>query len=265
MTIASMSISGVPPFNGFISKWIIYQALLTTGNSLSVFAMVSALLGSVLTLASFVKVLNDSFMGVREKELKGDVLERSSFMNIPMLILALGCFVFGVFPGLVLERIVFPSIGEYVNLNISLIKLVGMYGWLVTALFIFILVFTKFFKKVRIVKNFVGGELLSSKNTSFDGTHFYGTIKDIPLMKLFYLAEERGALDIYQRALRLLPRAGIFFKDVGVRMIDNVYNRGNLILNQWVSNLKVIQNGLLAKYIIWIFAGIILLMEVIRR
>ncbi|MCK9265332.1 hypothetical protein M0P98_00350 [bacterium] len=265
MTVASMSISGIPPFNGFISKWIIYQALLTKGNSLSIFAMVAALLGSVLTLASFIKVLNDSFMGVREKELKGERLESSPFMNIPMFILALGCFIFGVFPGLVLERIVFPSIGEYVNLNISHIKLVGMYGWLVIVLFIFVLVFTKFFKKVRIVKNFVGGELLSSQDTSFDGTHFYGTIKDIPLIKIFYLAEERGALDIYQRALQSLPKTGRFFKVIGVRMVDNVYHRGNHILNRWVSKLKVIQNGLLAKYIIWIFAGIILLMEVIRR
>ncbi len=43
MTVASLSISGVPPFNGFVSKWLIYQALLIKHTGLSVFAFVAAL------------------------------------------------------------------------------------------------------------------------------------------------------------------------------------------------------------------------------
>ena len=53
--IGAASISGIPPFNGFASKWMIYQAIFSkavnTGNFFFVIACVVALITSVLTLA----------------------------------------------------------------------------------------------------------------------------------------------------------------------------------------------------------------------
>lgn len=266
MTIAALSISGLPPFNGFVSKWLIYQALLTQGSGLAVFAMAAALLGSVLTLASFVKVLNDSFMGVRKKEIARRVPETSPFMNIPMALLAAGCLIFGLFPGFVSERFLFPAIGEYVNLNIGLIKMASFYGWL--AIVIFALLFglgRKWLKKARATETFVGGEILSAETTAFDGAHFYGTVKETAPLRAFYSAEASGKLDIYRLAVKALPAAGRFFMRGGVFAIDGIYRNGGIVLASWVKRLKALQNGLLARYIIWIFAGIIFLMEVIRR
>lgn len=266
MVIAALSISGLPPFNGFVSKWLIYQALLTHGSRLAVFALAAALLGSVLTLASFVKVLNDSFMGVREKEVAPARLETSPFMNVPMLILAAGCLLLGVFPGFVSERFLFPSIAEFVSIDTNLIMMASFYGWLAIA--VFLVMFTlgrKWLKKSRATETFVGGEIFSAEATAFDGAHFYGTVKDVAPLRAFYSAETAGRLDIYRLAARALPAVGKFFKRGGVSAVDNIYLNGSIILNIWIKRLKLLQNGLLARYVIWIFAGIIFLMEVIRR
>jgi multicomponent Na+:H+ antiporter subunit D len=58
--IASLSISGVPPFNGFFSKLIIIIAAVEAGFPL--YALV-AVVGSLLTLASFMKVQRYGFRG----------------------------------------------------------------------------------------------------------------------------------------------------------------------------------------------------------
>jgi len=234
MTIAALSISGVPPFN----EWIIYQALLTQGSKLAVFAMVAALLGSVLTLASFIKVLNDTFMGVRTKEVSGTGFETSPFMNIPMSILAAGCFFLGFFPGFVSERIIFPSVGQYVKINIDLIQMAGFYGWLAVVFFASIFIFgRRRLKKARITETFVGGEILDAKTTAFDGAHFYDTLRDITPLKAFYSAEAKGYLDIYQIALKSLPAIGMFFKTVGVKSIDSLYEKGSSVVNKCVKKL----------------------------
>ena len=62
--VASFSISGVPLFNGFVSKWRIYVAAVQGSRSakyLALFAVV-AILTSALTLASFIKFFGVSFL-----------------------------------------------------------------------------------------------------------------------------------------------------------------------------------------------------------
>jgi len=65
--IASMSIAGIPPFNGFWSKLLIIVAAVHAGHSWSAFW---AVLASILTLASFTKVLRYGFQGGAEDRLR---------------------------------------------------------------------------------------------------------------------------------------------------------------------------------------------------
>ena len=62
--IASFSISGVPLFNGFVSKWSIYVATVQGSGSQGFLAVcaVVAILTSALTLASFIKFFGVSFL-----------------------------------------------------------------------------------------------------------------------------------------------------------------------------------------------------------
>ncbi len=87
--IASLSISGIPPFNGFFSKLIIIIACVQSGHP--VFA-VWAVLGSILTLASFMKVQKFAFFGAL-KEKYAEIKEVPFLMSLSMIILAVLCIV----------------------------------------------------------------------------------------------------------------------------------------------------------------------------
>ena len=84
--VASLSIAGIPPFNGFFSKLIIIIASIQAGEP--VFALL-AVIGSVLTLASFMKVQSYGFRG---KRIIAEVREKIGWgMNTAMITLALLC------------------------------------------------------------------------------------------------------------------------------------------------------------------------------
>ena len=70
-TIASLSIAGVPPFNGFTSKWLIVAACLLAGMRFPLFLVLGivALFISLATLASFLKVLGSVFLGKADENL----------------------------------------------------------------------------------------------------------------------------------------------------------------------------------------------------
>jgi len=90
--IASMSIAGIPPFNGFFSKLIIIFACLQSGR---IGYAIAAVVASILTLASFMKVQKFAFLG-ELKEKYNNIREVPWLMKFSMVSLALIC-VFGGF------------------------------------------------------------------------------------------------------------------------------------------------------------------------
>ncbi len=105
MLIGSLSISGVPPFNGFWSKLIIIIACV---QSKKLFAGFVAILVSVLTLSVFIKVLKYGFYkkslieGQEQKSI--EVKDVPFWMKFSMLGLALLCVFMGI--------LIFPNIRD---------------------------------------------------------------------------------------------------------------------------------------------------------
>lgn len=99
--IAGLSLVGVPPTSGFSSKWIIYHALMQADQP---FLALLSLVGSVITLAYVAKFMHAAFLGQPGPHLD-DVREAPLVMRVPMGILAVGCVLTGVFPGLALGPI----------------------------------------------------------------------------------------------------------------------------------------------------------------
>jgi formate hydrogenlyase subunit 3/multisubunit Na+/H+ antiporter MnhD subunit len=105
--VASFSISGVPLFNGFVSKWCIYVAAVQGSRSakyLALFAVV-AILTSALTLASFIKFFGVSFLSrtsqlVAAQAASKGRLEVHWMMQAPQVLLALLCVLLGIFPAI---------------------------------------------------------------------------------------------------------------------------------------------------------------------
>lgn len=116
--IGAASISGLPPFNGFASKWMIYQATFQkageTGNFFFVVVCVAALITSVLTLASFIKVAQSVFFGQLNPKF-ANTKEVSLGMRIPMWILAALCILPGLFPDKVQQWLLTPATQAAMN------------------------------------------------------------------------------------------------------------------------------------------------------
>jgi len=98
---AGLSLAGVPPLNGFSSKWLIYQASFQSGHYiLGVFALVS----SLFTLAAILKFAHSAFMGSPGTAAE-HAQEAPAIMLVPMTILTAACVVIGLMPGLLLVPI----------------------------------------------------------------------------------------------------------------------------------------------------------------
>ena len=111
-TIASLSIAGVPPFNGFWSKLIIVIACFQAG-----FHWLAAItiLVSFVTLISFLKVLRYSFLGSLPETLRR-VRESPLLMSISLVFLAIFCAGMGLLliPG-VRTVVLDPAVGVLIR------------------------------------------------------------------------------------------------------------------------------------------------------
>ncbi|PKK85418.1 MAG: NADH:ubiquinone oxidoreductase [Thermoplasmata archaeon HGW-Thermoplasmata-1] len=103
--IGALAIAGIPPFNGFASKVLIYESVFRFSPLLSIIAM----LVSVLTLASFVKVFHSAFMGPRLPEYEGVAKEVPWPMFVAMALLAAIVVAMGLFPNLIVDNLVTPA------------------------------------------------------------------------------------------------------------------------------------------------------------
>ena len=97
--IAAAAISGLPPFNGFVSKWMIYESSFVVHPLLPAVAMIT----SVLTLASFAKVFQAAFLGPAKAKFVA-VREVPCGMLTGMAILTVMTLLLTFFPGWFMEN-----------------------------------------------------------------------------------------------------------------------------------------------------------------
>jgi multicomponent Na+:H+ antiporter subunit D len=118
--IASMSISGVPPFNGFVSKLIIILACFQAGRIGYAFW---AALGSLLTLASFMKVQRYAFCGALNEKWK-NAKEAPAAMCFAMIALAVACALGGL--------LAIPALSPFLRCASEVLSRPGEYAALIT-------------------------------------------------------------------------------------------------------------------------------------
>jgi NADH:ubiquinone oxidoreductase subunit 5 (subunit L)/multisubunit Na+/H+ antiporter MnhA subunit len=239
--IASFAISGVPPFNGFASKWMIYQGIIEVakrGGGLWVVWLIAAMFGSALTLASFMKLVHTVFLGQRSVETQEagqGVRETRPAMWVPMVILASLCVIFGIFAYRIpLKMFIYPSLGAEAPFT-------GVWssglatGLLILGIIVgFVIYLMGTAVKTRTAEVFVGGELLKDNpEMRVSGTEFYETIREIGALKAIYKMAERKFFDIYE---------------VGVKF--------TLGFNKV---LRYIHNGILLTYLSWCLLGMCIL------
>jgi formate hydrogenlyase subunit 3/multisubunit Na+/H+ antiporter MnhD subunit len=236
--IFALSISGIPPLNGFASKWIIYQGIIEFGqgsgiaNRLWIIWLGLAVFGSALTLASFIKFISGIFLGRQMNGLQ-TIKESNIFMWLPIAMLSIICIGFGVFAtSFVVPQLFAPLIGEFnytgfwnaplVSLLIIISLLLGIVIYLAASN-----------KKFRFEDSFTGGETLGAA-AGFSVLDFYKTLNEFNLLSILYRKAENKWFDIYDLSKKIV-----------------------LGFSKILSNAHT---GVLSQYILWAIIGFILML-----
>ncbi|MBW6440639.1 hydrogenase 4 subunit B [Patescibacteria group bacterium] len=102
--VGAISISALPPFNGFVSEWLTFQALFlgvmqfdifTKG--VFIFGIASLALTGGLAAACFVKAFGITFLAKPRSQKSENAKESSLLLRLPMAVLSLACLALGVF------------------------------------------------------------------------------------------------------------------------------------------------------------------------
>jgi formate hydrogenlyase subunit 3/multisubunit Na+/H+ antiporter MnhD subunit len=252
--VGGMAMSGVPPLNGFFSKWMIYQGLISVGSEVkaSPVFLIAALFGSVLTLACFLKLGHSVFLGDRPDE-RREVGGAGFWMGFPQLVLAVACILFGVFAfALPLKHFILPSLhyrvyptGLWTPGMATLLLLLGL---AVGAVFYLV-------GKVRPKTSgkFIGGELLEREEVRIPGTDFYkSSMTSIDMIDKTYEVGEQGAFDVFIQGMALfrgLARFLFSFVETPLGRFYDLFARFTLFMGE---GLALLHTGSLRVYLAWI-------------
>lgn len=240
--VCALSISGIPPFNGFASKWMIYQGIIDFGNGtglankLWIVWLILAVFGSALTLASFIKFISGIYLGRRKKEFS-KIKEVGFLMWLPQIIIALVCIIFGIFAAsFAVPKFIVPAITGKLHY-------IGIWKSQTVSFLIFVSIIVGYLiyllgniKKFRTEDSFIGGEVIQEE-TNYPVTDFYKTISNFAVVSFFYKKAEKKWFDIY---------------NIGKEML--------IVCNRFISGKHT---GILSDYLSWIVAGIAVILLII--
>lgn len=237
--ICAMAISGIPPLNGFVSKWLVYQGVVEmgkSGGSLWVIWLVTAVFGSALTLASFVKIIHSGFLG-QPSEKSSSLKEKLTWQIPALIILPLSCIVIGIFP----SKTVYPILRDIVGP----LALPGLWqpelgaGLLLFGIGVAVMFYLLFkVNGFRVSETYIGGEKLEP-GMRVSGVDFYNTIENLYPINKIYSWARKGYFDIYN-----LFKGFSFY---------------------WIRLLRWLHSGVLSVYVLWaVLGGVIVLAAVFK-
>ncbi|REH93290.1 Na+/H+ antiporter subunit A [Staphylococcus felis] len=123
--ITALSMAGVPPFNGFLSKEAFLESVIEVThahifslNTLGILFPILGIVGSIFTFVYSLKFIYEIFLGDYQPDvLPNKAHEASALMNISPVILSLLVIVIGLFPSLVAAPLVTPAARAIANSN----------------------------------------------------------------------------------------------------------------------------------------------------
>ncbi|MBN1392109.1 MAG: NADH dehydrogenase [Sedimentisphaerales bacterium] len=246
--IAALSISGIPPFNGFVSKWMIYQGVIEMGTAqvggaakLWPVWLTCAMFGSTLTLASFVKLIHSVFLSRLPQDLK-NVKEVSPLQTFPMIVLASLCVFFGIFYHVPLKMFIYPALniepgtaifGTWDSVLATMLMVLGI------ILGLLILLVGLLARKAREVPTWTCGETQTNEQMTIPGTHFYKTVSSMSGLKQLYSGQEKGFFDLYTQSGK-----------VGLAL---------------TGFLRWLHSGILPVYLTWVTLGLLVILFILCR
>jgi formate hydrogenlyase subunit 3/multisubunit Na+/H+ antiporter MnhD subunit len=233
--ITAVSISGVPPFNGFFSKELVYDGALERG----LIFYIAAVLGSFFTAASFLKLGHSAFLGKLSQENK-NVKEVSFPMLFPMIVIALICIIFGIFNSLPLNYLIQPILGKAMPGGESFAGMPGNMKLVVITLIVLI---------AALLNHIYGVKKKGSGVKALDHIHF------APILSGIYNRAERRFFDPYEIGMNVAQKLSviIFWCDRGIDWLYDVFSVKAAFV--FTNQIKRLHNGNYSTYLLWSVVG----------
>ncbi|MCU0652201.1 MAG: NADH-quinone oxidoreductase subunit L [Candidatus Omnitrophica bacterium] len=236
--IAALSISGVPPFNGFFSKELIYDAALERG---AIFYFL-AVLGSFFTAASFLKLGHAAYLG-KLNPVHQRVKEAPLAMLIPMITIALACVLFGLFNSWPLDNLIQPVLGQR-------LEGISFSGFPANTKLIVITIVVLIF---ALLNHIFGSKIYGSGLKAADYIHYAPGLVNI------YAWAEKGYFDPYRVGMKFIVVVAkvIFLFDRGIDWLSS-----SLFVNLsygLTGQIRKVHTGNYAHYLSWSLLGMFLI------
>ncbi|MDD4871243.1 MAG: NADH-quinone oxidoreductase subunit L [Kiritimatiellae bacterium] len=243
--VAAASICGVPPFNGFFSKELVYDGALERGR-LFYFA---AVLGSFFTAASFLKLGHAAFLG-KSPDDTAHIKEAPLPMLIPMITIAALCIFFGVWNYFPLRVFIQPILGEHrleghdfagmpTNVMLIVVTLVVIIG--------------------SIMNHIWGAEKSGSGLGAADHIH------DAPLLHTIYDKAEQRMFDPYEIGMKFASWLAKVTMSID-KVIDYIYNVVVVEFTYaFTGFIRRLHSGSYALYVVWSLLGTLIVVLYIMR
>jgi len=272
--IGALAIGGLPPFNGFVSEFIIYsgmvKGMLTASLSQLILLIVSiaglAIVGGM-SLHTFTKTFGVIFSGTTRSEFEHKPHEVSAIMRIPQIIIILVMLSVAIFPWFYFNATIkiiaciFPTVSQgLATIEIPMESTIKGLG-LVSAIFIGIIGSIFAMRRLLASKNptktdntWGCGYVGSTQKMQYTGLSFSRTFADL---FSFFLIEKKNYKKIEKN--NIFPRKRTFSSYYFDLFEHYVIEPLTKILRYITKQFQFIQNGMIQAYVLYGILFIILI------
>ncbi len=278
--IGSLAIAALPPFNGFISEWLTFQALLLsfqisahTVNLIFAFGVAALALTSGLAAACFVRAFGITFLALPRSARAESAREVAWTMRAAMALLALLCVALGVLPSLTLaplEATVFDLTRAHADMQFNFNAVVASSGfgwaapfWIALWIGVFLtaiplaLRLMRANKPLRYYETWGCGRALQTARFEYTATAFANPFKRV----FAVLHRPVKDLDIeFHPESRYFVRTIEYYNEGHLIFEDKLYRPLLRILEAAASRARVLQSGNVHGYLVYILVALVVLL-----
>ena len=269
----AVAISGLPPFNGFVSEWLIYLgAFHAVGHSgrglyLALLAAPALALIGGLALACFVKVFGVTFLGEARSEAARHAHEAPVTMLMPMALLLAACAWIGLVPGSVAPLLA-AAAGNWsaaplppLEAHLAPLALIGLSGWLLLALLLGLGLWLRRRSKGHAPKEATWGcgYPLPTPRMQYTASSFAATL--VGLFRFGLGSERHGGW-----TNGLFPETAHFASHTPDLVLDRALTPAATRLAAFFRRLRqTVQHGITSIYLIYVVGALIVLLTLFTR
>jgi hydrogenase-4 component B len=277
----SVAIAALPPFNGFVSEWLTFMALLQTTrlaqpglNLVFAFGIAGLALTGGLAMACFVKAFGVSFLALPRSEAAARAHEAPRSMRAAMVALALLCLGLGLGPTLMVPVLLGVAaaltgaatpvpIGNALTLSVSggfaslstLAIAVALGGGFLLPLVLLRLAGAS--RRVRGYETWGCGRILQTARMEYTATAFSNPFKRV--FDFFYRPVKRLDIEFHPESRLFVQR--IEYENPTRSIFDDwLYRPALAVLSGVATRARAIQSGSTNVYLAYILAALLVLL-----